>query len=1116
MRPSWRTVLALSGTAATLLGATPGAAEWPTARHDARRTGASASASNIVKPAQYWRAYLGGALGGHAFVVGDTDADGATDVVYAAGGRLVLASPAGEVLWSTGNLDLQSIIEVADLDLDGAPEVVVRSNSRVSLVDGRTGAVRWQQPPKEMGTLGTTRLADFNADGRLDLFIDRCGCCAVESASPGEIYAFPADLGAPIKLGSLPPRSHCSSAANTVGDWDGDGAPDLLLPLSDAILFIRPDGTPLGQSAPLAQYIGGARCEAADVDGVPGDEAICMHNVGVGNAPGRRVFALTYRPASSPPVQLVWQEQLSPLVDGELRAPTRLVWDLDGNGTLEVVASGRTGNEWTTFVRDAATGDDLATLPGQLAHAVVPAGQGAPPWLVTSGDEKVRGYRASPDASILTSGWEVENRRVPTRLDRALDRRSSLSQAAVVRDLDGDGEVELILEANSEPEQLHAYRLGASGPVPLADHPLGVGVGVAALAVPLGASGASGAPALVVSRNDGYLALLDAALVTQNPLKEGNETLPGMRVGAYGTGAGGLFTFGKAPIAARLGPGATAESVLVVDARGDLTRIDAAEASNVSPARPAFRLRDSFGASVAPAFPNGPARIGCFRRRHPLTEPPSYALAVVDEQGQEFLGVPLAYPPFWDVLPGDLDGDGALDFAAMTVNSAAGTEILAFTGAGAPLWQAGLTAQFGTSPAAVGDWNGDGRDDVLVAVNSARVYSGPTGAVLADSGGFLAYFMPLLADVSSDGVPEVTLQGGLYGARTMAHDLEATLWQGPEDRPYPYGALATCPGSSKLVEGSLASTARLSITTMGGATGGARSTLVLAEGHAFPDEAAAEASGARLGQLGDVAVSANLAGDGSPTALVGSTDGFLYAVEACTGALRWSHRFEAPVGAPILSDTDGDGLEDIVVSVGDGYLYGLRHEQLPAPGFVWDVDLEHGLDMDDLDEIETAGSLHAIWSPVAGATSYELAVVGAAGTYLTTPAWIDVGANTSVSIGELPLENGAKYYVGVRAIGPAGRSPDRPSDGVIVRFPEGAGGGGGAGGAGGGGGSGGAGAGAGGGGGSGDTGPSEERPEEILLWGRGCACRLGGQDDGAAALGAWVAALALWAARRRR
>lgn len=1078
----------LGGALAALLAAAaaaPASAEWPVARRDPRRTGASPNASDIVKPAQYWRSYLGGALGGFAFVAGDTDGDGALDVLYAAGGRLALARPDGEVLWQTAQLGVQAVADVLDLDGDGAREVIARGSGQALLIDGRSGALLWKQPAGELGTMSALRLADLDADGRLDLFVDRCGCCAVEGASPGEIYSFAGDLASPVKLGPLPARDHCNAAANTLGDWDGDGDLDLLLPTSDALMLATPSGQVLGTSAPIALYIGGARCEAANIDGQPGDEAVCLHNVGVGNQEGRRVFALGYRPGQSPPAALLWEQVLAPSVDGDLRAPGRLLWDLDADGAAEVVASGKdAAGTWTTRVLDAATGATEATLDGQLAQAVVPV-PGATPWLVTSQGEEVYGWRAviAPPTVVMELVWGLSGRRVPRQLDRLANRRSALAEDAVLVDLDGDGRRELLLEPTGDPGGLQAYYVGVESLGDGAAYTLDAGVGLVAAA---GLDAVDAAARLAVSRDDGYLAILDGALATMNLLKEGNETLPGMRIGNYYTGSGALFTFGRAPIAGRLEPDAPAESALVVDARGDLVRVDSLLASNVSPARPTWRARDTSGASIARPSPGARADVAGFRLLQPITDPPSFALSLLDSEGAERFAAPLSRPPSWDVLPGDLDGDGTLDLVAMTVDSAAATEILAFRSDGAPQWTSPLTAQSGTSPLALADWDGDGADDVALAINTARVLAGQTGALLAESAAtpFLAYFMPILLDVSGDGAPEMTLQGGLYQARTLSHDLQTPLWEGPDDRPYPYGAIAACGGVLTLVEGSLASTARLAITSMAGPSPGARATVVLAGGEVFPDEAAAEAAGAAPGQLGDVAVSANLSGaDGTPTALVGSTDGFLYAVDACTGALRWSHRFDAPVGAPILSDTDGDGLDDIVVSVADGYLYGLRHEILPAPGYVWDVDVPRGLTAEDIDEIETESALYAAWAPVPGATTYELAVVGAAGTYLTAPAWVDVGAGTSATITGLPLEDGAKFYVGVRAVGPAGKGPDRPSDGVIVRLRPGA--------------------------------DEPGRAGEYLLWGRGCACSLGGAGEEAAGLGAAVVLLSALGARRR-
>jgi len=72
-------------------------------------------------------------------------------------------------------------------------------------------------------------------------------------------------------------------------------------------------------------------------------------------------------------------------------------------------------------------------------------------------------------------------------------------------------------------------------------------------------------------------------------------------------------------------------------------------------------------------------------------------------------------------------------------------------------------------------------------------------------------------------------------------------------------------------------------------------------------EAAAIAAGAKLGQLTSTAVHGNLTGHGRPSVVVGSTDGWLYAVNACTGELDFSYDFGSAVGSPTFGDTDGEG-----------------------------------------------------------------------------------------------------------------------------------------------------------------------------------------------------------------
>ncbi|WP_162144039.1 FG-GAP repeat domain-containing protein [Sorangium cellulosum] len=1131
-----RGAVASAVCSALLLDGASAFADWPSARHDAQRTGATSSTSNIVKPAPYWRAYLGGVLATGRVLAGDTNQDGDIDLLFVSGGRVVLSDPLGFVRWSTPSLGLQTLHSVDDLDGDGRLEIVALSGAGAAVIDGSSGAILWREDASELGTLGAARLADFNGDGHLDLFLDECGCCTVRTDSPGVIYSFARGFGAVERLPPPPRRVHCNATIDTVGDWNGDGADDLLVSSYDQLFLVSGSGDVFAESASIGVHLGAAVCEAVTMGdrASPGQHALCFQNRVRGNQGAREVTLLAYRPDESPSLAVVWRKTLSPNDGGDARAPTRLAWDLDGDGALEVLASGKVGETWTSFVLDAATGAVLATIPDAIAQGAVQGDAGSEQWIVTSREERVSAYRFSRAAGgSLERLWSLDGERVRTRVDWARSRSTNLAFSLVTPDLTGDGRGELVLESTSEPVALTAVDMQGGGTTVAAVYSVEPGSGIAALELPV--ASAPSWPRLVVSRADGFLTLLDASFEPLNLVREGRDVLPGMRVGGFYTGPGAFVNFGRAPLAARFSPEDAAASVVVVDSRGDLVRVASDGASNVAPAKAAWRVRDAFGASIAPAEGSSPATLACFRRLHPLTDPVKYAVATLDANGRQTSETPLEKPPAWDVLHGDLDGDGARELVAVTVDPSLRTEVVAIDGGGGERWKHRIDASAGTQAVAIADWNGDGAEDVAVAINRAKVLSGRNGSPLGENPETLLYFMPILADVSGDHRLEMTLQGGYAPARALPHDLSAALWRGVEDiRPYPHGAIASCDGKTVLVEGSFMNPARLTFSVLDAASGGQSSFIVLAGDGAFDAEGAAAQAGAPMGQLGDVAISRNLTGRASagPTALVGSTNGFLYAVDACSARLVWSYAFGSPVGSPSLADTDGDGHDDILVSVADGYLYNMRHEILPAPEFVWDVDPGSGEQGEDIDEIETRDTLHMRWSKVEGATSYQVTVVGGQGDYLSSPAWQDVGDVVEASVGGLPLLDGAKYYVGVRAVSAAGLSPDRGSDGVIVRMPQGEGGGGGGAGGAGGGGAGGAGGGAGGAGGgaggggdggaggigsAGYGGAGAAGWDDTLLYGRGCVCtEAPGQRPASWAAGLGAIALALVALGRAR
>jgi hypothetical protein len=112
----------LVALAITFAFARPARADWPSARHDAQRTAISKSTSNIGKPAVYWKAYVGGSLGGTDLLVADVNLDGSQDIVYVSGGSVVARSGTGQLIWQTPPHDIQSLFAIDDFDGDKLPD----------------------------------------------------------------------------------------------------------------------------------------------------------------------------------------------------------------------------------------------------------------------------------------------------------------------------------------------------------------------------------------------------------------------------------------------------------------------------------------------------------------------------------------------------------------------------------------------------------------------------------------------------------------------------------------------------------------------------------------------------------------------------------------------------------------------------------------------------------------------------------------------------------------------------------------------------------------------------------------------------------------------------------
>lgn len=994
---------------AIVVSAGTASADWPVARHDVQRTGAVTGTSNLRTPAAYWRQYLGGALGpGQVQPLGPSGA-----VAYVGAGRLKSLSPQGVPRWQSDNLEITSVVGLADLDGDGKDELVARSSDRVFAFDPVDGAFRWGEPVGEMGTLADVRLVDVDGRPGREVIVQECGCCQIRSTTPGVVWTFVDGWAAPRRLWTLPSSTCGGARLMQFADVTGDGSPVFVHATLPTIqLLAAADGTPIASSANLGDWVTMSWCEPHELLPGGGAELVCwLGSTARAPGTGHRVFVLQYRTGPAR-LDVAWSTDVGDL-DAEMVMGSDRVVDLDHDGRLEVMANGTQANgDPITVILDATTGAVLASLPGQQ-HVAALSPTTTEAVLVTVASQQLIGWRFDRAATPRTElRWRLKDRRIlPTR-DAALAGVRPIAIRPVLFDANGDGTLDLATVDTKRPNELAVYDVRNP-----ADTPLVAWRGAPDAEV---LAGWIDGDRLVLSTTDGSLTTV--ATPTLAP------------VGAFRAGQyydhGNWLDLPQAAVAAQLTGDAAAE-VVVTDSRRTLLALDARSATNADPPQRLWELRSAFAPTIVPDLGGSPGVL-C-RRRDTGTVPPVESVARLDSAGAVRWETPIGGDGWNDLVVGRFDGDALPDVAVQwTLASDADVRTTALAGSdGHALWTQTVNpgpAKF-PSGLAVADWDGNGRDDVVYHHYQTRIYDGATGATLASgAAGATTYLLPTVVDLDGDGAFELLLTGGFAAARAVAHDLTTILWfLNTGERPYPYGALARCGGTPVAVMTTL--TAGL-VHVVDPAGPGELRALALAGGQMFATPADATDAGAKLGQLASPIVHSNLTGQGRPSAVIGSSDGWLYAIDPCAGTLDFAVPFDAPVGGVAAADTDGDGNDELLVSVADGYLYALKNAPLRGPGIVRDLDPTTASG-DDVDEVTTRDTLSASWDPVPGAASYEVAIAKADGGYVFYPPWQPVDATSYTRTG-LALEDGVRYVVAVRAVSADGRSPDILSDGVLV------------------------------------------------------------------------------------
>ncbi len=291
--------------------------------------------------------------------VADLDGDGSPEIVALLIGKspqtppgvvgedlVTVFDPDGHLRWTKrvpGTSSGAGDLTVADVDLDGVPEIVIGN----AVLDNRAN-VKWNVKPGRSA-------AWFVAVGNLD--DDPFGEIVFQDVS-GNLYCY--EHNGARKWGPVGQRTLSTSGTPTIADADGDGRAEILRPQDGVEIWDRNGNLSRVMSLPDTYRGNGGAATVFDLNGDGKPEVIYVGSQGPFDQPGTFTRGALYIFDGSTGSLL---HSLPSSRNGSEETHGAIVADVDGDGTAEIVTGGWSEQPALLRVFGAATGRWAETRP---------------------------------------------------------------------------------------------------------------------------------------------------------------------------------------------------------------------------------------------------------------------------------------------------------------------------------------------------------------------------------------------------------------------------------------------------------------------------------------------------------------------------------------------------------------------------------------------------------------------------------------------------------------------------------------------------------------------------------------------------------------------------------